>query len=123
MNFIHQINCPRHRRKYRLDSRQQRYERSAFVDDRNSSNAEMDEMRAAQHELDVIYEYIEKAGKANAMLTSEDIKHNIDWLLAEARCERDGEFTAMNAYNRLYSRIPPRQPVIDQVNDNEVVNN
>jgi hypothetical protein len=34
--------------------------------------------------------------------------------------ERDGEFTSMDAYNRLYSRIPPRQLTFDQVND-EVV--
>jgi hypothetical protein len=64
---------------------------------------------------------MEKAGKANAALTSADIKHNINWLLAEAKRERDGEFTAIDAYNRLYSRIPPRQPVIDQVNDEAVV--
>jgi hypothetical protein len=75
----------------------------------------MAEILAAQHDLTVIDEYMEKAGKANAVLTSADIKHNIDWLLAEAKREHEGEFTAMEAYNRLYSRIPLRQQMIDQV--------
>jgi hypothetical protein len=35
------------------------------------------EIRAAQHDLIVIDEYMEKAGKANTVLTSADIKHNI----------------------------------------------
>jgi hypothetical protein len=80
----------------------------------------MAEIRAAQHDLTVIDEYMEKAGKANAAITSADIKHNINWLLAEAKRERDGEFTAMDEYNRLYSRIPTKQPVIAQINDEAV---
>jgi hypothetical protein len=80
----------------------------------------MADIRAAQHDLTVIDEYMEKAGKANVALTSADIKHNIEWLLAEAKRERDGEFTSRDAYNRLYSRIPPRQTMFDQVNDESV---
>jgi hypothetical protein len=76
----------------------------------------MAEIRAAQHDLNVINEYMERAGKANVALTSADINHNINWLLAEAKRERDNEFTAMDEYNRLYSRIPTRQPVIAQIN-------
>jgi hypothetical protein len=121
MNFIHQINCSHHRRQYPVIPQQQRNITSTFVDDSSRSEKEMTEIRAAQHDLTVIDEYMEKAGKANAALTSADIKHNIDWLLAEAKRERAGEFTAMDEYNRLYSRIPQRQPIVNQVNETEVV--
>jgi hypothetical protein len=121
MNFIHQINCAQHRRQYPVIPQQQRYTMNSFAYDDNRLSEEMAEIQAARHDLTVIDEYMEKAGKANAVLTSADIKYNIDWLLAEAKREREGEFTAMDAYNRLYSRIPPRQPVIYQANDDAVV--
>jgi hypothetical protein len=121
MNFIHQINWTHHRRKYPAIPQQQRNITSTFVDDLKSSEAERAEIRAAQHDLTVIDEYMQKAGEANVVLTSADITHNIDWLLAEAKRERNGGFTPMNAYNRLYSRIPQRQPTIDQVNEEAVV--
>jgi hypothetical protein len=120
MNFIHQINCAHHRRQYPVILQQQRNITSTLVDNLQKSEEEMAEIRAAQHDLTVIDEYMEKAGKANVALTSADIKHNIDWLLAEAKRERDGEFTSMDAYNRLYSHIPLRQPTFDQVNEETV---
>jgi hypothetical protein len=121
MNFLHQINCAHHRRQYPAIPQQQRNILSTVVDDLQRSEDEMAEIRAAQHDLNVIDEYMDKAGKANVALTSADIKYNIEWLLAEAKRERSGEFTAMDAYNRLYSRIPQRQPIVDQVNETEVV--
>jgi hypothetical protein len=121
MNFIHQINCSKHRRQYPVVQQQQRSTTSTFVDGTSRMNEEMTEIHSAQHDLTVIDEYMEKAGKANAALTSADIKHNINWLLSEAKRERDGEFTAMDEYNRCYLRIPTRQSVVNQVNETETI--
>jgi hypothetical protein len=77
MNFIHQINCKHHRRQYPVISQQQRNITSTLVDNLQKSEEEMAETRTAQHDLTVIAEYMEKAGKANVALTSADIKHNI----------------------------------------------